>query len=70
MPAVPKRPLGTRGDKLQADINRGMQELEVQIDAYTPANPAHWADPPPTSAREAWDRLAAAIATLHPGSEP
>lgn len=70
MPAIPKRPLGPNGDRLQADANRAIRELEGEVDAYTPADAASWASPPPRSLREAVDRLAAAHAAAHPGSEP
>lgn len=69
MAGVPKRPLGSGGNKLQADANRAFAELEGEIDAYTPDDASSWADPPPTSLREAVDRLAAAHAAAHPGSE-
>jgi hypothetical protein len=50
--------------KLRRALDGNADYAVDQAEAYTPSNPADWADPQPTTQDEAHDRLAAAVAGL------
>lgn len=62
-----KRRLPGVHDRTHADVEaalarqrRDFEDAAEAGEAYSPAAPGDWADPPPTTLREALDRLAAA----------
>lgn len=63
MAGLPKRNYGEQGGRLLADMRRSQADAEAEAASYTPDDPSQWASPPPTSLREALDRLARAGAT-------
>lgn len=44
-------------------LSRQRTSLTTELEAYDPGDPSQWASPPPTTVREALDRLAKAGAT-------
>lgn len=48
----------------------GTQDGNQLVPVYIPATPAHWANPAPTNAADAIDRLAAAVSSLLGGTIP
>ena len=57
-----KRRLPRGLDRGHADTELALSRLrnDLQTQAYAPAIPGNWNDPPPTTVQEALDRLAAA----------
>ncbi len=56
--------LSGQANMLQANVDRAFlltkQNAITEAQAYSPADPSDWADPPPSTVAEALDRLAAA----------
>lgn len=68
MSGIPSRNYGQLGNKLQADVSRSLHGLEGEVAearAYSPAAPGDWDGSPPSTVRQALDRLAAAYRAQH-----
>lgn len=65
MSDLPKRLYRGTADRAHADTELALSRMrrDLQTQAYSPADTADWADPPPTTIAEAIDRIVASLGT-------